>query len=49
MNTAETITLQIPLSEYGRYATLAAAAGMPLDQYVLMTARAALESTPAQK
>lgn len=42
MNEPETITLQIPLAEYGKYATLAAAAGMPLDQYVLLTAREAL-------
>ena len=31
------ITLQIPLSEYGQLATLAAAANMPIDQYVLET------------
>ena len=31
------ITLQIPLSEYGQLATLAAAANMPIDKYVLET------------
>ena len=29
------ITLQIPLSKYGPIATLAAAANMPLDSYVV--------------
>lgn len=28
------VTLQIPLSEYGKIATLAAAANMPLDKYL---------------
>lgn len=31
------IVLQIPLNEYGQLATLAAAANMPIDQYVLET------------
>lgn len=29
------ITLQIPINEYGQIATLAAAANMPLDQFVV--------------
>lgn len=37
METVQNITLQIPLSEYGQLATLAAAANMPIDQYVLQT------------
>lgn len=30
-----TITLQIPITEYGTIATLAAVANMPIDKYVV--------------
>ena len=29
------ITLQIPIDEYGKIATLAAAANMPIDKYIV--------------
>ena len=31
----DNITLQIPMKDYGTLATLAAAASMPLDKYVV--------------
>jgi hypothetical protein len=31
------VILQIPLSDYGKLATLAAAANMPLDKYIATT------------
>ena len=40
------VTLQIPLTEYGPIATLAAAANMPLDKYV---AQKAIEEKEATK
>jgi hypothetical protein len=47
-----TVTLQIPLKEYGTIATLAAAAKMPLDKYITQKAigkkTAEMTSTPKQ-
>lgn len=44
------ITLQIPFSLYGKIATLAAAANMPLDGFVVNTAEATLPTpAPAEK
>lgn len=46
-----TVTLQIPLNEYGKIATLAAAAKMPLDKYLannVTPEKAASLSTPKQ-
>lgn len=47
-----TVTLQIPLKEYGTIATLAAAAKMPLDKYINQKAitekKSELSSTPKQ-
>lgn len=45
------ITLQIPFSLYGKIATLAAAANMPLDAYVVKASEAALSkgATALQK
>lgn len=37
------ITLQIPIEEYGKIATLAAAANMPIDKYIVQAL-----STPKQ-
>lgn len=42
---SETITLQIPLNEYGKISTLAAAAGMPLDKYL----KSSLLETPQKE
>jgi len=39
------ITLQIPFSLYGKIATLAAAANMPLDGFVVKTAEQNLPTT----
>ena len=39
------ITLQIPFSLYGKIATLAAAANMPLDGFVVNTAEQKLTTT----
>lgn len=40
-----TITLQIPFDKYGTLATLAAAANMPIDEYVRQAEKKASTAT----
>lgn len=44
-----TVTLQIPVAEYGTIATLAAVANMPIDKYVVQEIKKTDKSTKKEK
>ena len=44
-----TVTLQIPVAEYGTIATLAAVANMPIDKYVVQEVKKTDKSTKKEK